>query len=693
MENPIPASRIHYLAGGGELGGLIRDYDWGSSSLGPIDQWPVTLLTTLNIILNSKFPMFLWWGKDLIQFYNDAYLPSLGENGKHPKALGQKGEDCWTETWPVIEPLIDQVMNHGQPVWSENQLIPIYRNNRLEDVYWTFGYSRVNDENGLFGGILAICYETTVQVENLKAIQHQYQQQTQRNETLATTNQELTDANDELVQEQETIQIKLSLLAEKEERFKNIINQGPVAVAIFRGPKFIIEEFNYKVLEYWGRTAEQVKDIPLFEALPEARGQGFEELLTNVLLTGERFVASELPVTLFRKGKLGTTWINFIYDPIRDAQGNIDGITVICNEITEQVNARKEVERSFQQGRLSKEAAQLGIFDCDIENNIFEMDDRCRVLFGVTHSGQVTYEQDFLGSIYSEDHHKVSVVLKEAFDESVSDGDYDVEYRTMKPDKKVRWIRSKGKVYFDDQETAIRFIGSVLDITEQKTDELRKNDFIGMVSHEMKTPLTSLNGFLQILHGRAGKAQEAFNIGLLSKAIYQVKKVTNLINGFLNVSQLESGKIQIQKKPFVLQELIEELIEDLRLAQTTHTITFYTQDLVTIKADRQKIENVISNLLSNAIKYSPQGKHVEVRCTLSEGRALVSVKDEGMGIKPENISRLFDRFYRVEDNNQISGFGIGLYLCAEIIERHNGKIWAESTPGLGSTFYFSLPLN
>lgn len=142
----------NYLAGGGEMGNLIRGFDWSETVLGSPTGWPQSLLTTVGIILNSKSPMFLWWGPDLIQFYNDAYRPSLGNNGKHPKCLGQKGVDCWPEIWPVIKPLIDQVMDGGEAVWSEDQLIPIYRNNRLEDVYWTFGYSAVSDETGRPGG-------------------------------------------------------------------------------------------------------------------------------------------------------------------------------------------------------------------------------------------------------------------------------------------------------------------------------------------------------------------------------------------------------------------------------------------------------------------------------------------------------------------------------------------------------------
>jgi len=159
-----------FLSGGGEMGHLTRTYDWAASPLGPPEQWPNSLLITLSVILNSKFPMFLWWGNDLIQFYNDAYCPSLGVQGKHPGALGQKGTDCWPEIWPTIYPLIKQVLDGGDSVWFEDSLIPIYRNGQLEDVYWTFSYSPVKGNDGNVEGVLVVCTETTQSILNFKKL-------------------------------------------------------------------------------------------------------------------------------------------------------------------------------------------------------------------------------------------------------------------------------------------------------------------------------------------------------------------------------------------------------------------------------------------------------------------------------------------------------------------------------------------
>jgi PAS domain S-box-containing protein len=233
------------------------------------------------------------------------------------------------------------------------------------------------------------------------------------------------------------------------------------------------------------------------------------------------------------------------------------------------------------------------------------------------------------------------------------------------------------------------------DITEKKLDETRKNDFIGMVSHELKTPLTSLGGIIQVANAKLKNSEDPFLSGAMQKANQQVKRMSTMINGFLNVSRLESGKIHIDKRTFDIGTLIKELIAEASLTAGTHVIHFGQCPPIEVSADRDKIGSVISNYLSNAIKYSPKGKNVEIACETMNDQMIVRVKDEGMGIKSADLGKIFDRYYRVETSHtqHIAGFGIGLYLSSEIIERHGGKVWAESESGVGSAFYFSLPLN
>src|SRR4051812_43881215 len=153
---------LNFLAGGGEMGALMRAHDWSRSSLGPPATWPQTLRTVVRLMLNTGHPMYIWWGADLAGLYNDAYRLSIGPE-RHPRSLGLPATDVWDEIWHIIGPQIDQVMSGRGATWSENALIPITRNGRLEDVYWTYSYGPIDDESAPHGvgGVLVVCTETT----------------------------------------------------------------------------------------------------------------------------------------------------------------------------------------------------------------------------------------------------------------------------------------------------------------------------------------------------------------------------------------------------------------------------------------------------------------------------------------------------------------------------------------------------
>ncbi|WP_244307420.1 PAS domain-containing sensor histidine kinase [Flavobacterium fluviatile] len=321
----------YFLEGGGEMGHLIRCKDWSKTPLGIPDTWPQSLRTTLGIILNSKFPMFLWWGEELTCFYNDAYRPSLGNEGKHPNILGQNAEEAWPEIWPVISPLIQQVLAGEESIWSENQLIPIYRNGKIEDVYWTFSYSPVHDESGKIAGVMVICSETTENVNSLKKLE------------------------------------------ESNNRYLNNIIQAPTAMCVFRGRNHIVEVVNDMMLEIWGKSKEEVINKPIFEGLPEAKGQGLESLLDNVYETGKKFVANEHPVNLPRNGKIETSYINFVYEALKESDGTISGIVAIAIEVTEQIEARSRIEESEHKIRALVENAPFAIAVYTGEEMIIEL--------------------------------------------------------------------------------------------------------------------------------------------------------------------------------------------------------------------------------------------------------------------------------------------------------------------------------
>jgi len=157
------APRREFLSDGGEMGALMRAHDWASTPVGAPEKWVQSLRTTVRILLNSRHPMFIWWGPDLIQFYNDGYRRTMGPE-RHPSALGQPGRQCWEEIWDIIGPQIAFVMEGRGATWHEDQLVPVTRFGKREDVYWTYGFSPIDDEDGGVGGVLVVCNDVTIRV-------------------------------------------------------------------------------------------------------------------------------------------------------------------------------------------------------------------------------------------------------------------------------------------------------------------------------------------------------------------------------------------------------------------------------------------------------------------------------------------------------------------------------------------------
>ncbi|GAB2684917.1 hypothetical protein GCM10027037_02840 [Mucilaginibacter koreensis] len=341
---------------------------------------------------------------------------------------------------------------------------------------------------------------------------------------------------------------------------------------------------------------------------------------------------------------------------------------------------------------VAVEAAGLATWDYDPVSGRFKGNSLTKAWFGLQPDDEIELHEA-TDVIAEPDRETVLTAIRKAMVYE-SGGNYDVYYTIINPLNPIpRIVRAKGKALFNDHRQATRLSGVLLDVTELKQDELRKNDFIGMVSHELKTPLTSLGGYLQILKLRAKRdANESMTV-LLDKAGNQIAKMSRMIHSFLTVARLESGKIHLDEEVFDIEVLVEEIVEESRIAHPGHQLNFSACTSTLLQADRDKIGQVITNFISNAVKYAPQNNSIDIVC-MDDGELVeLRVSDYGVGISEADKAKLFDRFYRVKNaaTKNIAGFGIGLYLCSEIIERHKGKIGVESTQGKGSTFYFKLP--
>ena len=308
----------YFLRGGGEMGELIRAKDWSKTSLGDPADWPQSLRTMVAVMLDNPFGMYIAWGREYIQLYNDGYRPILGST-KHPQALGISTRETFSEIWDnIIGSMFDDVMK-GKAVGYPDLMLPLNRNGFVEECYFDFSYSPIRKDDGEVGGVLVTVIETT---EKKRA----------------------TEA-----------------LKESNARFINNIMQAPVAMCILRGKNYVVEIANEQMLNLWGKHANQVMNKPIFEGLPEANDQGLETLLDGVFTTGEKFVANERPVNLPRNGQVENTYINFVYEALKETDGTISGIAAIAVEVTPQVVARSKVEESEQKVRAIVENAPFPI--------------------------------------------------------------------------------------------------------------------------------------------------------------------------------------------------------------------------------------------------------------------------------------------------------------------------------------------
>lgn len=321
---------IPFVEGDGEMATLIRRYDWENSVLGNPDGWSLSLRTLLRMMLASRFPMLIFWGPDLITFYNDAFRPSLGNDGKHPTSLGQKGEQSWAESWPVIGPMIHSIMAGGDAVWFEDQKLPIYREGQMGYAYWTYSFSPLSDDTGAVNGILVTCTETTKAVESVEKLQDV-------NITLQQlVAQNLVLRREEQIAHQQVLTSQQQLLA--------LFEESPVAIATLSKDGLTFRMANSFYCQLVGRTAGDILDKPLLKALPELAGQGFDLLLEEVLRTGVPYTASEAAVNLIRQNRMETIYVDLTYQPRLDPDGSISGIFVVAVDVTRQVRSRRVVE-------------------------------------------------------------------------------------------------------------------------------------------------------------------------------------------------------------------------------------------------------------------------------------------------------------------------------------------------------------
>ncbi|MEP6710780.1 MAG: chemotaxis protein CheB [Ferruginibacter sp.] len=543
--------------------------------------------------------------------------------------------------------ILDKVYTTGQPYVGREMLTSMEtQRGKWQDHYVNFNYEPILDNQGQPEGILVFAYDVTEIVQGRKHLQR----------------------NAKMIQD--------------------MYMNAPAYVATLMGPDHVYELVNPSYQKLFG--ARKITGKPILVALPELVGQGFDRILDNVYNTGEIFLGNEVLIRLAYDEGLepAERYFNFSYQPIYDEDNKIIGVLVFGYEVTDEIKGRKIQEES---------AARFGILTNAMPQKMWMADE----LGNVNYLNQqwFTYTQKSFDELKGLGWEKIIHPddwnhNKQTWLNSISTGDdFELQHRFLKYDGTYHWHLSRGHAQKDDTGKVIVWIGTHTDIDEQKIKEQKKDEFISIASHEMKTPLTTAKAYLQLLELSLDKRNENANL-YAKKASQSVTRLNELITELLDVSKIQYGKLNYNIASFDFNDMINNSVEDIQHTTAKHTIikTGKVQQVVT--GDKNRLQQVVNNLLSNAIKYSPDSLDILINVEQANGEIKVSVKDHGLGISKQHLEKIFDRYYRIEEHAiEFQGLGIGLFISYEIIQRHHGKLWAESEAGKGSTFYFTLPIN
>lgn len=424
LNQDLNTSDYYFLQNGGETAELIRNIDWENHSLGTPEKWPENLKNTIATIVSSKFPMFLWWGDDLIQFYNDSYRPSFGNEGKHPKAMGQKGIDCWPEIWDFIFPLITKVLSTGESVWYDDLLLPIFRNGQMEDVYWTFSYSPIRDDSRQIKGVLVICNETTEKVNN--SIQ-------------------LTQNRDELEFAINAAEFGTYDLDPRTRRFSA----------------------NARLKEWFGlKTNQEIQLDHALQAIAEHERQRVTDSINTALQyeSGGRY---DIEYTIIHPKTKQPRIVHALGKAWFDNNKTAYRFNGTLQDVTQHRKAAEELHKSRQLTDLTIQSMGLGLFNVDYGANTLEYSPEfSRILCGNFKPG--LNRKEFLKHVHPDDLH----LRSSAIQSGIENGTFYYAPRVIWDDGSVHRIAISAARIINSEGKAAAFSGTVADITEKENSRL-----------------------------------------------------------------------------------------------------------------------------------------------------------------------------------------------------------------------------
>lgn len=644
-----------------------------------------------SLVMAAHYPLMILRGRDWIIEIANQPLVNLWDK-TIAEVTGQKLMDILPEI--VDQPFptyLHQVYDSGIGYGQEEQVFYYNAPSGPATKYVSFYYDPLRDDDGAVVGIIVAADDITAKVEQRRLLesslakeQRLVEEMSSLNDELAATIEELSATNEELLDAQKQLGKKHDELIESEERFRLLIKQAPVGICVIRAKDFVVLEVNDGYLSLVGKKRDELENKPIWDAVAEV-ATDYAPIMNGVISSGKPFIAVEHALTLVRYGQPEVVYIDFVYEPVLSSEGMVTAVMVVAINVTEKVKARQAIEEASARTQLAVEAAEMGTFEYSYETNNVVTSTRFNEIFAVSNP---TSRADLLRFYHPED----IQVSAQAHARAAREGKMLYEARIIHPDESLHWIKVQANVIYQVDGTPSKLMGTIQDITDFKRLQQQKDDFISIASHELKTPITSLKASLQLLMRMQDNPTAALFARLLSQANRSMERINSLVNDLLNVGTIGSEAVGLRKHTFTLKTLLDECCSHIREAGK-HDLVFQGDVSLQVTADEHRIEQVVVNLVNNAAKYAPDSKEIILQVEREGKFAKVSVRDKGPGISVDKQAFIFDRYVRGDDGKvPTAGLGLGLYISADIVQRHGGTIGVDSTVGEGATFWFTLPL-
>jgi len=508
------------------------------------------------------------------------------------------------------------------------------------------------------------------------------------NEELETSKEELQSTNEELITINEELQVRNSELKEASDYTKAVIETIHEGLLMLTG-SLRIKSANKGFYQLFQDTPEEIEGFSLYEVgnrqwdIPALRKQLKMVQERDIPFTGFE-VTAEFP-------RIGTKTmiLNAQKFPKKELSESL--ILLSIQDITTRKQYEEELKQNEERFRLLVQNSSDVITVFDQDGTIKYESPAIELVLGYKPEERVGRNIS-MDPIVHPDDRAVKIKLLKSSGEKPKQNFYG-EFRLRHKNGSYRTIEAIFRSFLEDKRIN-GIIANYRDITDRKILEYQKDEFIGIASHELKTPVTSIKAYTQILQDVFEKAKDKKSAEMLEKMNKQVDRLTALIVDLLDFTRIEGGKLKFRQEKYNLNSLISEIVEEMQRTTNRHRIEKRLDKTVQMYGDRERSGQVLANLLNNAIKYSPEADKIIVSSKVEKEMVTICVQDFGIGIDKTLVNKVFDRFFRVNEPllNTFPGLGLGLYIASEIIRKLDGNIWATSQKGKGSTFCFALPI-